>query len=288
MLLIQNQQLRVEVSALGAELSRITHRETGLDYLWCGDPTFWGRKAPILFPIVGKLKDNKMIYDGVEYRMNQHGFARDLTFEVVEQTQTLVSLICQSTSETKKLFPFDWTLVISYEVVSNQLMVRSEVHNISAEKDMLFSIGYHPAFRVPIDDDSVWADYELQFNGNDEAMKWLIKDGLIDTKTTQGFSGGKVKLSEETFENDALVFKHLKSNTLRLSSNTSAYGLTFFFEGFPYLGIWSKPNAPFVCIEPWHGIADSVDHNGDFEQKDGIILLKPDERFHCGYSVDFY
>jgi len=151
---------------------------------------------------------------------------------------------------------------------------------------MFFSIGYHPAFRVPIDPNLNFEDYALIFDKDDIAEKWVIKDGLIDAKTIEGFTRGRINIDNSTFLHDALVFKGLKSEKISIVSDKSPKALHFHSKNYPYLGIWSKPDAPFVCIEPWHGIADSVGHDGDFVTKEGILSLPANDTFTCGYDVE--
>lgn len=285
MVVLQNNDLTIEINEKGAELNRLFNKKTKKEYLWSGDEKFWGRKAPVLFPIVGKLKDNRMFYKGNEYLMSQHGFARDLLFDIELSDTEKVVFSCKSDEHTKKIFPFDWSLYIEYIIRANELEVKTKVTNDSMNEPLYFSIGYHPAFSVPIDENLHFEDYQLTFNNDEKAKRWLIKDGLIDVKEEMAFENSVIQLNDETFNQDALVFKGLKSNEIQIRSEHSNHGITFSFSGFPYAGIWSKPGASFVCIEPWHGIADSVLHNGDFTLKEGIIHLEPGKAFNCGYKV---
>ncbi len=288
MVVLQNNDLIVEINEKGAELNRLYHKKIKKEYLWSGDAQFWGRKAPILFPIVGKLKDNKMKCHGVEYQMSQHGFARDLPFMTKSTDYDKAVLYCKSDEDTKKMFPFDWSLFCEYSIQENEIEVKSKVVNDSIHKPLFFSIGYHPAFKIPIDENLNYFDYYLLFNGDEKAERWMISDGLIDERREIALDKSIIQLNDKTFYQDALVFKGLKSNEIQIRSDQSGHGITFSFKGFPYLGIWSKSGASFVCIEPWHGIADSVHHHGDFLLKEGIMRLNPGEEFDCGYKVALY
>ena len=288
MIILQNNDLIVEINEKGAELNRLYHKKTKKEYLWSGDAQFWGRKAPILFPIVGKLRDNKMCYNGEEYHMSQHGFARDLPFSIKTLESDRAVFYCTSNEETKKAFPFDWSLYCEYSIQADKIAVKSKVVNESIDNTLLFSIGYHPAFRIPIDENLTFDDYYLIFNGDKKAERWMISDGLISGKREIAFDKGIIRLNDLIFSQDALVFKSLESNEIQIRSDHSDHGISFSFNGFPYLGIWSKPGASFVCIEPWHGIADSIYHNGDFLLKEGIISLHPGKEFECGFTVGLF
>ena len=289
MLTLENDILKVEVGETGAELRSIFHKLNGLQYLWDGNPQFWNRRAPLLFPIVGRLKNDTMSYQGQNYHMTQHGFVRDMLFEIMASTTQEITLKCESNSETKMKYPFVWVLYNKYSVNNNILSVESEVVNNSNSEPMLFSIGYHPAFRVPLVENLSYEDYELTLNHVPSSLqRHLIKDGLIDNFTESCLKGGLLSLSADTFANDAMVFKNIDTDEIILSSQRSPHGIRFMYKGFPYLGIWSKPNAHFVCLEPWHGIADRVSHDGNFENKEGIIQLASGETFRCGYQVALY
>jgi len=286
MVIIQNDTLLVEISETGAELQRVFNKKTNIEYLWNGDNLYWGRRAPLLFPIVGKLKEGKMRLDSGEYYISQHGFVRDMIFELNDSTTYRADLMVRSNQVTKKMYPFDWVLQCRYTLKNNMLDVKTIISNDSSDSDMLFSVGYHPAFRVPLEQNLTFSDYYLRFNKDTKHEKSLLKDGLIDDKTVKGFDNYTIPLSEDTFLQDALVFKGLKSNEILLKSDKTKHGIKFTFDGFPYLGIWSKPGASFVCIEPWHGIADSVHHDGDFSSKEGLIKLEAGRKFMCGYEIE--
>jgi galactose mutarotase-like enzyme len=284
---LENEFLKVEIQTLGAELTRIYHKKSRFDYLWNGDPDFWPRRAPILFPIVGKLKGNNMIFNHQHYQIMQHGFARDMKFELNAISNRAASFLLLSNDVTKSMYPFEWKLQNNYEIHNNILSVTTEVTNTSTLHDMFFSIGYHPAFRLPLSEGLEMEDFILEFNRDISAPKWLLVDGLIGSCGDICIENGTIQLTKSTFLQDALVFKGLKSNQLVLRSAKSRWKLIFNFEGFPYLGLWSKPNAHFVCIEPWHGCADHISHNGDLTTKEGIKCLKPQQTFKCGYQVEF-
>ncbi|MBK9737292.1 MAG: aldose 1-epimerase family protein [Saprospiraceae bacterium] len=289
MFIIENKHTKVAISACGAELMSIFNKQNQLEYLWQGNPKYWSRRAPILFPIVGKLKNDAYAYKGHEYHIKQHGFARDMIFEVVEKLSETITFFCRSNNFTRSSFPFDWLLEIKYTIKINTLIVTAMVKNKSYTNSMLFSIGFHPAFNVPlIKEKEMHEDYCLYFNDDIKGDRWMINNGLIDTIRKPAFELGRIPLSVDLFKDDALVFKNLKSDTITLQSMSTKTGLNFRFNSCPYLGIWSKYEAPFVCIEPWWGIADAVNHDGNFESKEGIITLESGHSFSCGYEVELF
>jgi len=283
---IENENLRICVDDHGAELKSIFSKNYKIEYLWQGNPAFWGRRAPILFPIVGKLKDDTYNFKDHKYHLSQHGFARDMVFEMVSHEDSNISFLLKSTESTRTVYPFEWTLKVSYQIDGKKLSVSVEINNASSEDEMWFSVGFHPAFNVPIDQETnKQQNFVLEFNKDKTANKRLLEYGLIGNTFELAMENSQIPLENETFIKDALVFQGLKTDQIVLRSADSDRSLVFSFNDFPYLGIWSKPNAPFVCIEPWHGIADTIDHDGNLIHKEGIKSLKPKETFSCGYSV---
>ncbi|BDQ12291.1 aldose 1-epimerase family protein [Sediminibacterium sp. TEGAF015] len=289
MIVLENNSLRVSISEKGAELQEIFNKETQLDYLWSGDATYWGKKSPVLFPIVGTLKNNSFHHNGNNYSLNRHGFARDMDFKLTESKDARVCLSLDANQETLAHYPFIFRLNIIYELNKNQLSCTYEVINIDI-KPMYFSIGAHPAFKVPLEAAFEFSNYQLVFNEKETEGKWPIsEDGLIEEKPLPFFNNNnEITLTKELFYGDALVFKHLKSNSIELKNNHSKHGFVFSWKDFPFMGIWSAKNAPFVCIEPWCGIADSVNTTGELRQKEGMNLLVPGETFNRTWSVTVY
>ncbi|MEQ8713887.1 MAG: aldose 1-epimerase family protein [Cyclobacteriaceae bacterium] len=281
---IENDWLRATISEDGAELTSLIAKNTGMEYLWQADPSHWGRHAPILFPFVGKLKDNQYHYRGNTYQMGQHGFARDQRFTVVENTAISIKLTLKSSTESKRVYPFDFELTLAYTLSENSISVSYEVLKPSGEP-LYFSIGGHPAFNCPLEAGKQRSDYHLKFNHTEDTEVYYLTDGLF-AGATEPFRGDVLSLPENRFDRDALVFKSLQSKTISLIDNDNKTWLTFDFEGFPYLGIWSKSRtSPFVCIEPWFGIADQADHDGDIAKKEGIMKLDGKSRFACSYAI---
>lgn len=284
---IANNFLAVEIAAKGAELQSIRHLGHDLEYLWSGDPAIWAKKSPVLFPIVGELKDKAYTFNGKKYQLSRHGFARDMQFEVTEQNDTAITLSVYSSEKTMEVFPFKFVFSVRYALVENALYITYIVENIG-DSPMFFSVGGHPAFKVPLADGTTYEDYELVFDQTETFERFpLSTEGLIETKTTQLIKDGNVlKLKKELFSSDAIVLKHIQSTSVSIKSAKTPHGLTVHFKGFPYLGIWETKGGDFVCIEPWCGIADSVNASGKLEEKEGINLLQSSAKFEVGFSIE--
>jgi galactose mutarotase-like enzyme len=286
---IENDFLKVKIKSKGAELISVVNKDTGLEYMWGADPAFWGKTSPILFPIVGTLKEDTFLFDEQKYSLPRHGFARDEEFAVEEKQNDQVTFLLTSTEASLKKYPFAFELRVQYHLEDNFLFVTYEVNN-TGEDAMYFSIGGHPAFKVPLANGTRYEDYYLEFNKTENAGRWPItKEGLIAEKPTALLSNtNKLPLTRELFQQDAIVLKNLKSDRVSLKSDKSAQGLEFYFKGFPYLGIWAQKGADFVCIEPWCGIADSTAHNQELIEKEGIEEIEPGDSWTEGWKVKFY
>jgi galactose mutarotase-like enzyme len=272
---IENQELKVSIHPKGAEIQSLFHKLHELEYMWDGDPAFWGKHSPLLFPIVGTLKGNTYYFGGKAYSLPRHGFARDREFTVETQRADAITFLLQSDEQTRAVYPFEFELRVGYRLVSNKVATTYQIRNPSSEP-MYFSIGGHPAFRVPLIPGTEYTDYYLEFDGVEETPRWPIsKDGLIERKPIPLLEDTAVlPLRKELFAKDALVLKHPISAGVTLRSGGTDRRLRMDFPGFPFLGIWAALNADFVCIEPWCGIADSVDSDQQLVDKEGINLLE--------------
>lgn len=276
---------------MGAELQSLVLLSKDQEYMWSGDPAFWGKKSPVLFPIVGGLKNNQYQCKGSTHSLCRHGFAREKKFTLLEATKTELVFGLRQDAETLARYPFDFSLKLRYTLVDNKLVCSYEVQN-PGDSDLYFSIGAHPAFRVPIQDGDAFQDYQLQFSHTEQAPIWpLSPEGLLLTSpqtftwNTAG-SSSCIPLSKPLFYGDALVFKNLLSDTITLRHRTQEKGFHFRFNEFPFFGIWSAKDAPFVCLEPWCGIADSIDTTGELSQKEGIEKCAPGSVFTRQWEIE--
>lgn len=277
---ITNSNLSAQINHLGAELCSLKSKFNA-EYIWEGNPDYWGKHSPILFPIVGTLKNNTYQYNGAEYQLSRHGFARDRIFELIDKKENSATFAIESSEETREKYPFDFELHITYTLEANSLSISYNVINKS-KSEMPFSLGAHPAFALAGD----FEDYNLQFE-KDELLEYsLLQNDLISNETKiLAKTNNRVQLKHELFKDDALIFKALQSQYLTISKNQTPF-LRIHYASFPHLGIWTKMNAPFLCIEPWFGYSDSVDNNGNIMNKEGIQILDPDQTFNAEFSIE--
>ena len=284
---LQNEVLKLQFSSKGAELQSIQHIN-GLEYMWQADPAFWAKHSPVLFPIVGSLKEDTYFFDGATYHLPRHGFARERQFTVhpISPSEVLFTLI--DDAESRLVYPFAFELGIRYTLHQNTLFCSYEVRN-PGSTDLWFSVGGHPAFAVPLLEEENYHDYSLVFSEDEPLHRYKLLDGLISENREEiRAPGGILPLHPSLFYEDAIVLKHSKSKAITLAHKQHGHGWKFVFEGFPFLGIWAAKNAPFVCIEPWCGHADTVLHQQQLTNKPGIIQLKPYEQWVRSWSVTVY
>ena len=284
---IKNDRLEVSTKSEGAELTSI--KLNGKEYLWNGDEKYWGRHAPILFPIVGKLKDGKTMIENKEYFMSRHGFARDMKFDEVEHTESSVKYLLKSNDNTLKVYPYLFELYISYELIGDRVKVTYEVKNYD-NKDIYFSIGAHPAFCCPIDEDIKFEDYYIEFEKN-ETQNFISQDenGYISKENELIMNNSKViELDKTIFKKiDTYIFSNLNSKVVSLKSKKGEHYISMYFDGSPYFGIWTKPDeAPFICLEPWYGVSDLKNADKNFANKLGIQRLEKGKTFICNYEIE--
>lgn len=285
MVSISNHFLTASFATKGAELQSLVNKNTSINYLWSGNANYWGKFSPVLFPIVGALKNNTYAYKGQQYELPRHGFARDMVFEHHQIADDEIVFTLTHSQETLELFPFEFVLNLKYKLIENSLECTYEVKN-PATSDLYFSIGGHPAFAVPLSASTIYENYFLQFNNDEKLAVHQISGGLICDETTSiVLKEGKLALTRQLFYSDALVFKTLKSDTISLLNTQNKHGLNFTFKDFPYFGIWAAKNADFVCLEPWCGIADSVVHHQELSEKEGINCLSPNGTWLRTWSV---
>ncbi|MFW0702201.1 aldose 1-epimerase family protein [Aliarcobacter butzleri] len=277
---IKNSFIKAQIKSFGAELNSLKKCDENFEYIWQANSKYWARHSPVLFPIVGRLKEDNYFYKNKKYSLSQHGIARDKEFEVVQNEVDFIEFRLKSDEKSLEFYPFFFELNIGYKLDKNSLIVSYKVKNKSDEK-MYFSIGAHPAFNTQVGD-------FLEFENIKTTKRYFLDEkGLIYKNEDLNLENSKLYLDKDLFKDDALVFNdsNIKQITLKNIENKSRVKVKF--DNFPYLGIWSKPNdAPFVCIEPWFGVADEQNSNQKIEDKKGILSLEKEEEFFCFYTIE--
>ena len=276
---IKNSNFTATINSKGAEL--ISLKTNGREYIWEGNPEFWGKHSPVLFPIVGTLKNNEFQYLEENYTLSRHGFARDIEFVVKEQSENKVVFSLESSASTLQNYPFIFELQLIYVLEESKLTIQYKVFNKDS-KEIPFSIGAHPAFALTENFDS----YSLSFGDDNELKYFLLENDLLSDKTEViDLNKNQLQLDYQLFERDALVFKQINSKAITINENSKPI-LKIDFKNFPNLGIWTKNKAPFICIEPWFGYSDTNNSSGNILEKEGIIILKTNEIFDCEFSIE--
>lgn len=284
---LKNDSISIAVNSHGAELKSLKKTDTRQEYMWCGDAAYWGRTSPILFPFVGRLKDDQYRTKGAVYPMTQHGFARDMEFTLLSQGTDEIWFELRSNAETLKKYPYDFVLKSGYRLDKNRVEILWQVEN-PGEEVLHFSIGGHPAFNCPIDAGTKQSDYFLYFGYKNEIINTRIHNGLaIPFQDIYSLKCGKLPLFEHLFDEDALIIEDHQTHEVSLCKSDGIRYLTVKMEA-PLFGIWSPPGkqAPFVCIEPWYGRCDSRDFCGTLEQRTWGNQLKPGRIWKASYSIE--
>lgn len=273
----------------GAQMTSFKGND-GREVIWQADPTVWGNHAPVLFPVCGMPKDEKVIIDGVTYPMAKHGFTREPDFEVAKVGDDFVELVLTPTEESKPQYPFEFAFHVIYTLRENGFRTDFVVENKS-DRVMPFCVGGHPGFIVPMEEGAVYTDYQLVFPYKETGRNLLVPDGrVVDGEEIIPFVDGKVlPLHHDLFDDrDALVLPDLNSRSVDLVHKTSGKGLRFSYPKMEVLAVWSMPkkNADYVCLEPWHGMPGQVTESGKFEDKPYVTLLHPGMSHQCGYDVE--
>ena len=285
---ITNNHFQVLIRHKGVELCSIKSLKTGKEYMWNANPDIWGSHAPVLFPAIGSFKNGVCTINGNTYKIPKHGFIRHNENLVIEnQTDTKINFRLDYSNKTLAIYPYKFRFNIIFELVDNQIIITHKVTNLD-DKAIYFHLGGHPGFKCPVNDGEDYSDYYLEFEKTETASTTLLsQNGLISDDTQLILENTNVlPLHKNLFDNDALIFKNLKSRKVSLKSHKSNQVLSVSYNGFPYLGIWAKPNAPFVCIEPWIGIADHENTDGDFLKKEKLIELPENEVFIAQYTIE--
>lgn len=284
---LQSADLSVGINLKGMELSSIKSKTTGTEYMWQADPEIWNGQAPVLFPIIGALKEGYTLIDGKEYQMPKHGLVRNSRKpQLIDQTENSLLLRLTWDEESLKKYPFKFQLDIHFTLDKKTLKVEHKIFNLD-DMSMFYSIGAHPAFACPLHQGEVYEDYFLEFAQDEFDATWEVEEsGLIGLGQKPVLDHTRIlPLHSHLFDADALIFKQLISREVKLKHKSKGAVLSMNFDDFDYLGIWAKPGAPFVCIEPWLGIGDSSDSNHKFEEKDGMLKLETQQTDVKTYSI---
>jgi galactose mutarotase-like enzyme len=284
---LENNYLRVIAREHGAELTSVFDKKHNIEHLWQADPHFWGWHAPVLFPVIGRCLNDEIEIDGEQFRMAKHGFARNANFRLLDLTETSIVFSLKNNEQWQKIYPFKFEFLIRYKLEENALVVSYEVINKDT-KNIYFSLGGHPAFAVPFTEGGHYEDYTLEFAETENVKRHYINnDGYLDGRKEVVLANtNTLQLKHNLFSEDALIFKDLKSRKVTIKDKNSERYLSVDFKGFNYLGIWAKVGAPYVCIEPWLGCADTAGKPTAFKDKEGIIKLEPAGAFNVSYQIE--
>ncbi|MBR3816668.1 MAG: aldose 1-epimerase family protein [Clostridia bacterium] len=279
---IENDYLKIGVKEFGCELTSVYGKKEQIEYLWQGNPDIWAGQSPILFPVVGRLIDDKYRLDGKEYTMPKHGFARKIKWDFLSADECSMTFILSETEETLAIYPYRFDIRVTFSVDKNKLSVSHDIINKNS-KVMYFSLGAHPAFNCKIGD-------ILTFDKNEtlEAEKIDLVRSLRLPETFPVLKNERdIVITEDIFKEDALILHGIESEHITLHGTDKPGKLVFSLGNAPYLGIWAKPGAPYVCIEPWCGVNDSTEKKNDFSEKDGINALEAGNTFNYTWTAEF-
>ena len=272
---ISDSALSAQIAAAGAELQRLQDRD-GSDLLWNGDPAVWAGRAPLLFPLVGETRDRKIKVDGQVYDIPRHGFARTSRFTLVTAEKAHCVWRLEASEATRRQYPFEFRLDVIYRIEGGALHMTAEVAN-RGDRPMPASFGFHPALRWPLPSGAPREAYEILFERDEPApVRRLANNLLSPVLHPTPVQGRRLALRDELFRDDALIFDKLESRSL-VYGVPGHHSLRVSFPGMPHLGIWTKPGAGYVCIEPWQGYASPASFDGELEDKPGMISIKPGE-----------
>ncbi|KAA8454752.1 aldose 1-epimerase family protein [Weissella paramesenteroides] len=289
---LENENIIVKISEMGAELTSVKRRESGMEYMWTADPNFWGRHAPNLFPIVGRLKGDRYKYRDKTYFMTQHGFARDNEFDLVEKTSTMARLRLVDTEETQSIYPFHFQFDIIFRLTDQDMLGITYVVTNTDTHDIYFSVGGHPGFRVPLEAGDKFTDYYVNVDPKRKYARSKLVGPYLDNNLDTTFNSDiPLRLRYDDYKDDAIILR-LDGNpvSIILAKLRESHGITMHVQDAKYLGIWTPygKDAPFVCLEPWWGIADTVDADGLINHKYAINSLAPAQTFTGSYSLSFF
>lgn len=284
---VKNDSLTIKIKSAGAEIISIQDADNN-ELIWQADANIWGRHAPVLFPIVGRLNCDHYYFDDTRYDMSQHGFARDNDFHLVSKSDTKLVLALEDDPQTFIKYPFHFKLQIVYQLVKDALQVSYIVENTDTQ-EIYFSIGAHPGFSVPFVPDLNFEDFNVKVEPKEARYRIALKDSNIDLSHEQKIDDQDFALTHEAFKDDAIIYNLNKPAMITIESEKTDHKITLDTGNAKFVGIWSQypEKGDFVCIEPWWGIADKIDSDHQLVNKYGINSLDPQEKFEAYYSMSF-
>ena len=282
---LANGALTCEIALKGAELRSLRDIASNEEFIWQRDPTFWAASAPILFPVIGRFKDGGYLLDGRFHEIPKHGFARALDFSLVASNVASATFRLTESDETLAAYPYAFTLEVMFTLLKRTLAVDYRVVNRN-DSVMFFALGSHPAFNLPARLGPL-EDWSIQFEAVEQPVCYRVAENLLSSapEEFEFAADNSIALTDDTFARDALIFKGLRSRTLQIIHREHGVRMRFDTGGAPTLGIWAKPGAPFVCLEPWFGFDDSSEINADLQQKPDMLRLAAGETFTTGYRI---
>ena len=284
--IIRNEQLQATIALHGAEVRSVKNVNNHHEYMWSGDAAVWAGVSPVLFPVVGKTTDNQVLWHGKGYPQGNHGFARNALFSVESQSESAVTLAIITNHSDGCSYPFNLRFLVSYELIGAQLLTRYQVENLGAEI-AYFSVGAHPAFACPFDGEQQFSDYVIEFEQQENLTRHEITSAAFFTGKTTADALKTIELSTDTFAKDAIVYTGYTSKQIVLREKKSSRAVKVSLNGFPWLGLWSKPGAPYVCIEPWCGHSDMLGFSGEVNGKAAIETVAANSSWSRQFSIEF-
>lgn len=284
---ISNDQITIAVNTQGAELWSLKKIGEDYEYLWQGNPEFWTGRSPVLFPIVGAVKNSEMKVNGELFPIGNHGFAKKTEFELASSEESMLVYKLVSDKETLKMYPFKFELSLTYTLEGSEVLIAYEVKNLDT-KEIYFQLGTHPGFNCPMDEDLKFEDYYISFNEEETARRHFF-DGanlLVSDRDENGLNGKKMALNHSLFYEGATIFRGINSKELVLKSDQGKRQVKLSYDKFSYLGVWQVKNAPYVCIEPWTGISDPDNYSGEFKDKEMMISLGASKVYQCKMGIE--
>lgn len=283
---LKNAKVTATINSLGAELTHFILNESNANYMWSGDPAFWTGRSPVLFPLIGSLNEDKILINGHYYSMGNHGFARRSEFELTESSAKRAVFRLTHNSDTLKVYPFTFVLELIYTLKDNCITIDYLVNNTGTDV-LPFSLGTHPAFICPTGNTDRLEQWRLEFSHAETLERIGLNGNLIDLndRTPWMKNSSVLPLVANDYYTGAIVFKDVRSNSIRLVSDATPERITVSWDNLPDLGIWQPADAPFICIEPWQGHGDPLGFTGDISKKPGIVLLEPGKTFEAQLSI---